>query len=185
MSRLRADAAASTLRLWTEKEGLLSKVAHDLCLEPSEFEVRVERAGERLELIEVELPVAALRVQGQVKDGQVVPLSSKDHQEIERNLAGPKVLDAGRYPQLSWRGSGTLEGPRIRAEGELSLHGQRGSLPLTATWEEREGATWVSGEVRFAQTRFGVKPYRALMGALKVKDEVRVSWELRLREEES
>ena len=43
----------------------------------------------------------------------------------------------------------------------------------------------LTAQARFAQTRFGVKPYKALMGALKVKDEVRVSWELRLREEES
>ncbi|HBP20383.1 MAG TPA: hypothetical protein DEA08_21650 [Planctomycetes bacterium] len=183
MSRLRADPAASTLRLWTEKEGLLSKVAHDLCLEPSEFAVRVERSGAQLESIEVELKVSALRVQGQVKEGRVTPLSAKDHAEIERNLAGPKVLDAARHPTLTWRGSGTLAGARIRAEGQLTLCGRSADLPLSATWEEREGSLWVSGEVRFAQTRFGVTPYKALMGALKVKDEVRVSWELRLEEE--
>lgn len=183
MSRLRADPAASTLRLWTEKEGLLSKVAHDLCLEPSAFSVRLERSGARLEAVEVELEVGSLRVLGQVSQGQVIPLSPKDHREIERNLAGPKVLDAARFPRLRWRGAGAIEGRTIRAEGELTLRGRSAPLALSASLEEREGATWVSGEVRFAQTRFGVTPYKALLGALKVKDEVRVSWELRLEGE--
>ena len=38
----------------------------------------------------------------------------------------------------------------------------------------------VDGHVRFLQSTWGVKPYSALFGTLRVKDEVRVTWSLAL-----
>jgi polyisoprenoid-binding protein YceI len=55
--------------------------------------------------------------------------------------------------------------------GNLTLHGQTRSV--TATIRE-DGANWTT-DVTLQQPDFGIKPYKALGGALKVKPEVRVT----------
>lgn len=173
------DAANSELSLWTYKAGLLSRVAHDLCLRATECDVALERTNDALS-VTVSVPVASLRVQGQVKGGQVTPLSPKDHREIEESLAGAKVLDAARFPAITYTGQGTVADGAVHIDGQLTLKDRTQPLPVRATLAEGEPLR-VQGEVRFLQSTFGVKPFSALMGALKVKDEVRVSWDLRFR----
>jgi hypothetical protein len=165
----------SRLLEWTYKEGLLSRVAHDLCIQATGFRAPVTLDGRRF-TVEVTAPVRGLRVLGQVKDGLVSPLSEKDHREIESNLQGKHVLDADRAPDVRFVGQGDLDARRV--EGDLTLRGstQRLSAPLTV--REEPGRLVVVGEVRFKQTAFGLKPYSAMLGALKVQDEVRVSWEV-------
>jgi polyisoprenoid-binding protein YceI len=166
-------AAASSLRVWTYKEGLLSKVAHDLCIEATSFQAPVTLDGRRF-TVDVTVPVRALRVLGQVKDGLVSPLSEKDHREIESNITGKHVLDADRAPDVRFTGQGDLDAKRV--DGKLTLRGSTQPLSFPITVREQDGKLVVEGEVRFKQTTFGIKPYSALLGALKVQDEVRVSW---------
>lgn len=166
-------ASASSLRVWTYKEGLLSKVAHDLCLEATSFQAPVTLDGRRF-TVEVTVPVRGLRVLGQAKAGLVSPLSDKDHREIESNLTGKHVLDADRAPDVRFTGQGDLDQKRV--EGRLTLRGSTQPLSAPLVVREEDGKLIVEGEVRFKQTTFGIKPYSALLGALKVQDEVRVTW---------
>lgn len=178
------DRQASWLRVWTRKAGLLARAAHDLCLETRDLTVEVERppgAGVGDELrVRVVVPVASLRVLGQVHaGGRVEPLKPSDHQDIEGNLRGPRVLDAARYPEVRWEGAGSPAGASLRLSGPLHLHGRSAPLPLTAQLAAGEGGLTVTGEVSLRQTAFGIEPFSALLGALKVQDELRVSWSLR------
>jgi polyisoprenoid-binding protein YceI len=59
----------------------------------------------------------------------------------------------------------------LSVTGELELGGQRGPVAFELT--ERDGR--LTGEATVKQTTFGIKPYSALFGALKVADEVRVA----------
>lgn len=173
---------ASSLSLWTYKEGLLSRVAHDLRLEPDAFEATLELEGEQVRA-RVQVPVRALRVQGQVKDGRTLPLKDSDHREIEQNLQGAQVLDAARFPEIRWEGQG-LRGPggEAQLQGTLTLRDKSAPLPITTTvTAQQDGGFLVEGAARFLQSSFGITPYRALMGALRVQDGVRVSWSLRYR----
>lgn len=170
-------SGASRLELYTYKEGMLSRVAHDLCLRAEGASLTLSEPG----ALEARVEVGSLRVQGQVKRGQVKPLSDKDHAEIEKNMRSAAVLDAARFPQAIYRGTCELSGGRAKLTGELELRGQRRPLSLEGTWRLDGQDAIASGEVRFRQSQWGIKPYSALMGAIKVKDELRVSWSLRLR----
>lgn len=172
------DAAASHLKVWSYKEGLLSRVAHDLCLEARELTADLSLDGDRFQ-VEVVVPVRSLKVLGQVKGGEVNPLKAKDHTEIEGNMTGPKVLDAGRYPEVRYTGRGERRAGTCQVAGELTLHGQTHPLAFPIQLREEDDGLRVEGEVRFDQTRFGIKPFSAMFGALKVKDGLRVSWSLR------
>lgn len=174
-------SGSARLELWTEKEGMLSRVAHDLCLRAHQASVTFNEEGQ----LEVRVEVKSLRVQGQVKRGQVKPLSAKDHAEIEKNLQSAAVFDAARFPAVTYRGTCVLSGARASVTGELEIRGQRRPLPLDSAWRLDGQDALASGEVRLRQSAWGLKPYTALMGAIKVKDELRISWSLRLRRAEA
>lgn len=175
---LRLDPGRSWVRVWSRKAGLLARLAHDLCLESRAAAIEVQQDGRALE-VRVAVPVTSLRVLGQVHpDGRIQPLKPGDHQEIEGNLRGPRVLQADRHPEVRFSGRGTLPaapGP-FELDGRLELCGQTRPIRLPArVFQDPEGLR-VEGQVELSQRSFGIEPFSALMGALKVKDEVAVSW---------
>ncbi len=174
------DVPNSTLSLWTYKEGLLSRVAHDLCFTATGWEGSLERDGERVQL-SVTLPVSGLRLKGKVKGSTVTPMKAKDEREIESNLCGPKVLNAARSATITYQGEGALAGNLVQVQGQLSLKGQVRDLPLVARVREDGDALVAEGEVSFKQSDFGIRPFSAMLGALKVQDSVRISWSVRCR----
>jgi hypothetical protein len=174
------DATESTLSVWTYKAGLLAKLAHDLNLRATGWTAPLTVEDGRFS-VRVEVPVKGLRVQGQVKGERVVPLKFSDQQDIEKNMRDAKVLDAQRFPEIVYVAEGQegREGGLSNVAGQLTVKGRTGSLPLAVKIEAEGDALRVTGEVRFDQSDFGIKPFSALMGALKIKDSVRVSWSLR------
>jgi hypothetical protein len=104
----------------------------------------------------------SLRVVAAMRAGKEDPaaLSDRDRREIERNVTR-EVLEAQRFPDASFVSSEVLPG-RIR--GTLSLHGreQTGEFPF----EEISGrcVARIDLDVR----RFGIRPYTAMLGALRV-----------------
>ncbi|MCA8925584.1 MAG: YceI family protein [Planctomycetes bacterium] len=160
--------------MWTFKNPstVLARFAHDLCFEVRRFSLQVREAegGE----FEVTLRADPLELQllGSVAtDGQLSPIKPRDQLEIERT-ARDTVLEARRYPEVVFRGEGSWE----VLTGTLELHGAKQALTLRS---ERDGER-CAGQVEFAPSRFGIQPYRAFLGALKLDDRVRVSWDLRV-----
>lgn len=177
---LALDPGQSWVRVWSRKAGLLARLAHDLCIESRAARVEVAQADGSLE-VRVAVPVTSLRVLGQVHaGGRIEPLRPGDHQEIEGNLRGPRVLEADRHPEVRWSGRGPLSpgAGRVELQGELELRGTTRPLPLAARLVASPDGLRVEGEVEVVQSRFGIEPFSALLGALKVQDPVGVSWSL-------
>ncbi len=101
--------------------------------------------------------------------GGVMPLSERDKREILRN--GRKILSVDRYPE------GTFVAEEISDDavvGTLSVLGRSHGLRLAYRIDgERYRA---SGIVR--QSDYGIRPFSAFFGALKLADPVRVEAEL-------
>jgi hypothetical protein len=156
-------------RVQTFAEGMLSPLAHDLEIDVGSGSMTIDE-----DRIEARFDAGSLSVVGTVKGGRTNPegLSPGDYRKIEKSIQD-EVLHGARHPEI--RFAGTLEGdPRAQAvvgiSGELDLHGARRPLHTTAT---REGERWVA-EVTLHQPDFGIRPYKAMMGTLKVKAHVRV-----------
>lgn len=171
----RVGPGNGTLILRTARQGLAANVGHDLTIVVDRWsgEIRVgdDPADSSVE-ITAELP--SLRVlEG---SGGMKPLTDRDRGDIARNAH--RQLDADRFPQaryVSTGASGTAEGGVL--EGALALHGRERPLRLTVTalGEDRYRAT---GAV--LQSDFGIKPYSAMLGALKLADAVQLEAELDL-----
>lgn len=162
--------ASDHVQILTFKDGLLSRVAHDLRLTLRSFNLEVD--GDQLVF---EARVADLEVEGAMEEGRLIPgkLSEKDKQEITRSMLG-EVLDARRHPSVRFEGELDQDGDEIEAVGALELHGQRRELTLHA----RVLGDRVQGRVELQPSRWGIKPFKALMGALKVQDRVEVLFDL-------
>ncbi|MEM1414379.1 MAG: YceI family protein [Myxococcota bacterium] len=166
---MRFDAGSATCHVFTFKEGLLSRVAHDLKLRAERFSLVVE--GEE---IAVEVEAGSLKVVCARKGGVDQPgaLGRLERMQIERNVRND-VLHVDRHPIVRFDGRITeREDARGRAEGTLTLHGA--TKPLAVVAEHRAGSWRVETELH--QPDYGITPYTAMLGALKIQPRVRVAF---------
>ena len=158
-------------RIYTYKEGLLSAVGHDLLLEVGAFEVAVE-PGEGLTATFETRSIAVINA---LRDGVPDPaaLSDKDRTTIAGYLHDD-VLHSRRHPKITFRGTDFREDDdeddAWEVEGDLNLHGRTRSLTATVALRDDR---WVS-RVRIHQPDYGIAPFRALMGTLRIAAHVEV-----------
>jgi polyisoprenoid-binding protein YceI len=121
--------------------------------------------------VELTVNAAALTVQ----DPDV---SDKDRAQIQATMLGPEVLDAQHYSTIAFRAAGAEPkgaGAWI-VRGNLTLHGQ--TRPVAV--EVRESGGHYLGSSHFKQTDFGITPIKVAGGTVRVKDEIRIEFDIRL-----
>lgn len=162
--------------LFTFKEGLLSAVAHDLKLRVGNFTLDVDVDSEPPHIL-AKFQVSSIEVLHAMKEGQPAPnaLSPADRQKIQETML-KEVLEAKRFPEVLFESRTVARmADGYRVNGSLTLKGV--SRPVVAAIVEKpEG--WVT-EVTLHQPDFGIKPYQAMLGTLRVKPELRVRIETR------
>ena len=143
------------IHIFTYKDGILAKLAHDLRLSVVSPTIDVDGDSVR-----VSLSADQVRVDGVVKRGQVYPndLSASQKQEIEKNITTKIVRDhaivfEGTYSEQA-------------LEGHLTLNGQTQPIrvPLKASNDRLQGRADIT------PSKWGVAPYKAMAGAIKLQD---------------
>jgi len=171
----RFDQDSARCRVLTFKEGLLSAVAHDLQIEVGRFEIEVDDAARA---VEGRFDATSLRVVCAMRDGREDPAALSDAQkrEIEANVAR-WVLDSRKHPGIRYVSTSVADdGDGFRVAGELELHGVRRALAVLV---RRESDHYVA-TARVHQPDFGIRPYSAMLGTLKVQADVEVRIEIPL-----
>jgi len=101
--------------------------------------------------------------------------SATDRTEIQQTMQ-TSVLESEKYPEITFRSTAvTATGEAWRVTGTLTLHGV--SKPVAV--EVRHDGEMYAGSTRFKQTDFGIKPVKVAGGAVKVKDELDISFKIR------
>jgi len=164
------DAATAECLVFTFKAGLLSGVAHDLKLRVDQFEIAVDDQGVHARFDASSLRVVCARAGG--KD-DLRALSERDRREIEATIARD-VLEARNHPAIEFRSNSVAPAAMAPAEmqidGTLSIRGRERPLGLRA---HRDGDRAVL-ETVIHQPDFGIRPYTAMLGALRIKPDVAV-----------
>lgn len=175
---LQADTSASQLVIRAGRNGLLSALSHDHQFTPARWQAEVDFDPERPQEVRVDL-----RIDAATLHDHVARLSQKMRDYVDRETAGPEVLDAQRYREIGFHGesaSTESEGGGLQGvlHGALSLHGT--TRPLDVPFHARAEAPGyrVSGSVRFRQTDFGMTPFSSAAGTIRVDDEVQIDFEL-------
>ncbi len=155
------------VRVFTFKDGLLSAVAHDLELAVNRFSVTWD---EPRTSVTATFDPASLKVLHAVVHGRPSPgtLSPKDLAKIESNVASDVLRNRSEIRFVSSSVEPAGDGFTLR--GALTLNGRTNDLRADV---RRDGDRWVT-EVAIDQPRWGITPYSAMMGTLKIKPEIRV-----------
>ncbi len=167
------NANSAEVLIYTFKEGLLSAVAHDLKLRVTAFHIEIDEANQT---IAATFDPSSLRVVCARKDGRDAPdaLPSTRLAEIEKNICDD-VLRPTKFPELRFASTSVTDDS---IAGSLTLHGVTRPVRVSRS---HEGAFWVA-RTAIDQRHFGIKPYSAALGTLKVKAETasslscRASW---------
>lgn len=106
-------------------------------------------------------------------------LSAGDRQKVQTRMLGPEVLDVTRFPWISFH---SLESRRLNAsgwevKGELELHGH--IRPMAVTVVEESGR--YKGSATLRQSDFGIVPISIVGGTVKVKNEIRIDFDIVMR----
>ena len=154
--------------VYTYKEGLLSSVAHDLELQLKDFSVQFNGGD-----VTATFVMNSLTVVGAMQDGQPRPsaLTAKDKAKIEGTMRR-QVLSIHKFGRSELNGrvtDGILE-------GTLTLVGK--NAPVRGEVSSHNGVA--KGFVELRPTDWGIKPYTALFGALRLQDRVRVEFQMDL-----
>jgi polyisoprenoid-binding protein YceI len=164
------DEKTAECLVFTFKDGLLSKVAHDLKLRVTRFSVDVDLAEL---VVNAELDARSLRVVHAVHGGEAASaaLSDADKEKIAAQIQ-KEVMHAEQHPRIAF--SSRRVSPRhdggYSISGELNLHGTTRSISFETRIEgERQVA-----DVELHQPDYGIVPFKAMLGTLKVKPNVRV-----------
>ena len=159
------DPSTAECLVFTRKAGVLAAVAHDLKLRVQRFEIVIDDGGIRARFDATSLRVVCAQVGG--KDDPRA-LSQRDRAEIDATIARD-VLDAAKHPEIEFRsGPVAAAGPAI--EGMLSIHGRERALTLKPRRESDRAIV----ETMLHQPDFGIRPYSAMLGALRIQPDVRV-----------
>ncbi|MBS2031800.1 MAG: YceI family protein [Deltaproteobacteria bacterium] len=152
------------VRVFTFKEGVLSAVAHDLEIAVERFRFEWDDARTR---VTATFDAKSLRVlHAIVRGAPSSALSDRDKRKIEDNLRDD-VLHVKRFPEIRFQ-STRIDG--LRVEGTLTLHGTTRAI---ATELRQEGGKLIA-DVPLNQPDFGITPYSAMLGTLRVQAGVRV-----------
>ncbi len=162
---------ASTLTVYAYKTGLLSFAAHDHVIRApiASGEVVLTEGAQRVKLF---VDARGMKVLDP-------KLDAAKRAEVQATMHSATVLDTAAYPQIIFTSTAVrrVDAATWQVSGTLELHGAR--QPLTFTVAEREGA--FTGEARFKQTAFGITPVSVAGGSIKVKDEVKIEFTVRLQ----
>jgi len=165
MTRIGQDTG--TIEVFTYREGALSALGHDLRLRATGFDIEI--LGDS---VKARVDTSSLRVVTAMRGGAPMQgaLSDRDKADIERNCAR-EVLEAQRHPDATFV---SFEVKQLEDQwmvrGKLTIHG----VSHEGTFEvRREGAKAVA-RIDVDLRSFGMKPYSAMLGALRVKPVVLV-----------
>jgi polyisoprenoid-binding protein YceI len=163
-----------SIKIHTKREGLASRVGHDLTLEPARWNADVELDPDDISKSSVTATIDPGSIEVLEGTGGAMPLSDKDRADIRKNLT-QKVFTSGSIDFRSTAVSSNGDG-RITVSGDVTISGTTRPVQLDLT----QSGDRVSGRLSLRQTDFGIKPYSAMLGALKVADAVDLALDVRL-----
>lgn len=163
------------LILRTSREGLAAQAGHDLTIEVTRWSGTVVVADDpSASTVEVTADSGSLSVREGT--GGVKPLSERDKREIAQTAR--TLLRTDRHPEIGFASTAVRPGGRGGVvEGTLTLLGN--SRPARLEITDLDGGRY-RATCRVVQSEYGIKPYAALFGALKLADPVKVELDLDL-----
>ncbi len=149
------------------KDGMGAKLAHDLVLKASRWSGTLN-VDDNPSACSASVTVDPRSIEIVDARGGVKGLSDKDRRDIDKNI-NEKVLETGKFPELKFE-STSVSGsePNLTVAGNMTIKGT--TRPVNV--DLNVNGTTVTAQTSISQKDFGIKPFSAMMGAIKLRDDV-------------
>jgi len=161
------DASKSSMKVRVFKFGAFSAFAHNHEIEAPIAEGKIDSSANA----SVQLRVDAREMR--VLDPEV---DAGKRDEIQHTMQSSTVLDVEKFPEISYQSTSvTSRGDdHWEVHGELTLHGKK--QPVAVEVSSKDGH--YRGTASIKQSDFGIEPIRVAGGTVKVKDELRIEFDI-------
>lgn len=182
VERYIVDPGMSKFTVRAFASGMLSALGHNPVIAIRDFSGEAEFAPETLENASLHLKIRAdsLAVTNDVSD--------KDRREIERTM-NQEVLEVAKYPEILFDSSNVSASRAgdgrymVNLVGNLQLHGVANSQAISVQVTLNGTVLRAHGEFTAQQTPFGIKLVSVAGGTLKLKDELKCSFDILARKQ--
>ncbi len=166
--------STGTLLLHTGREGMAKKVGHDLLIKAKKWTAKVNVDGDDLTKSTATVTVDTRSLEVVSGEGGAKPISDKDRKDIKENI-DKKVLKTDKFPEITFQSS------RVESKGadKATVHGDLTIMGTArpASMDFTLSGSKANGSMTIKQSDWGIKPFSALMGALKLADQLTITVE--------
>jgi polyisoprenoid-binding protein YceI len=162
----RVGAHDGSLQVRTYREGLAQRVGHDLIIDVGQWEALAEVGDDgALSAVQLTADPRSLKLREGLRG--VKPLTDKDRAGIRGTIE--EILGGRPIAFRSTAVDSDDGGLTVSGELELAATTRPATFALSAAADGR-----VRGTLPVTQSEWGIKPYRGMLGTLKVRDTVEV-----------
>jgi len=186
LSVYQVDAESSDIRLLIYRAGALSRLGHSHVISVGQLDgtiyVNPDLEQSHFELV---IPVQGLVVDDPLfrreeGDEFSTELSERDIAGTRRNMLGRRVLNAAQYPIIKLTGTGPRDdGPEFMLGLSIELLGDVVELQVPTTLRLDGDVLEATGAFRLGHSELGMRPFTAMLGALRVADEMDFKYRVR------
>jgi polyisoprenoid-binding protein YceI len=178
----------SLLTILVYRGGTLASAGHNHVIASHDLRGTIYVPADPLKSsFELHLPVGSLTVdetalRAQQASAEFPPdVSESAKQGTRHNMLGPSLLDAEHSPEIvlqALRMEKTAEADRVLAQAQCTVRGHAQTIAVPVRYERRGAELTLSGDMPLKQSDLGLTPFSAMLGALQVQDEMRVSFRI-------
>jgi polyisoprenoid-binding protein YceI len=177
MARYRFDPGRSRFTVHAFAGGLLSFAAHSPTFAVRDFagQLRWQPEAPADAGLDVTVRAEALQLTDIVRPA--------DRDEIEGRMRR-EVLETAAYPEVRFQSeqittvAAAVPRYRLRIAGRLALHGVTRPLTIEAELMHYSDGARLGGEFPLRMSEFHIRPVTALGGAIKLRDELRLAFDI-------
>lgn len=177
------DSRASRFTVQAFATGLLAKMGHNPTIGIRDFSGSMKFTPDKLEAggFHLVIKTASMSVLDDIND--------RDRREIER-LMSQEVLETSKFPEVVYDASNISITKMADAlysatiNGNLTMHGVTNSQTIPVRVALFGSMLRASGDFSLEQTDYNIKLVSVAGGALKLKDEIKFSFEIVARKQE-
>ena len=166
------DVNKSTLKIRVFKSGAFSAFAHDHEIQAPIEEGRINEGKiDSSAKASVQLRVDSRKMR--VLDPEI---SADKRAEIQHTMLSAAVLDVEKFPEIAYQSTtvtGHGEG-HWEVHGDLTLRGKKQPVVVAVSLQDGH----YRGSASFKQSTFGIAPISVAGGTVKVKDEIKIEFDI-------
>jgi polyisoprenoid-binding protein YceI len=173
------DTQQSKMEIHVGKEGAFKAFGHDHLIAAKQVSGEVQFDPQKTDKssVRLQVPTKSITV---IDPGE----SEKDRKEVQATMEGEKVLDVAKFPEITFTSTGistakkSSDGWELTLSGKLNLHGVEKPVTFPLQVRTNNSELRAQGEVSILQTDYNITPVKVGGGTVRVKDKLKITFNI-------